>query len=107
MLTARWSNSARAKNGEPIAFWQLRQWQIRTLSGSPSALNLTALHRQPPSLVMATSLSIRRAPAGNVEHRAGRERAILGGEPRHHRGELLDQHKPSLRNLGEHEVNML
>ena len=32
------SNSARAKNGEPIAFWQLRHPQMRTLTGSPSGL---------------------------------------------------------------------
>jgi hypothetical protein len=39
-------------NGDPIAFWQLRQWQMRTLIGSPSALNLTAPHRHPPSLII-------------------------------------------------------
>jgi hypothetical protein len=49
-------NSARAKNGDPIAFWQLRQWQIRTLIGSPSALNRTAPHRHPPSWVIVSPL---------------------------------------------------
>src|SRR5882757_9534803 len=49
-------NSARAKNGDPIAFWQLRQWQIRTLIGSPSALKRTAPHRHPPSWVMVSPL---------------------------------------------------
>jgi len=34
----------------------LRQWQMRTLIGSPSALNRTAPHRHPPSLVMMISL---------------------------------------------------
>jgi hypothetical protein len=43
-----------AASRDPIAFWQLRQWQIRTLTGSPSALNLTAPHRHPPSLVMCS-----------------------------------------------------
>src|ERR1700716_1134002 len=54
-VRAFWSKSARAKNGDPIAFWQLRQWQMRTLIGSPTALNRTAPHRHPPSLIMTSS----------------------------------------------------
>src|SRR6185369_8635949 len=101
---ARWSNSARAKNGEPIAFWQLRQWQMRTLSGSPSVLNRTAPQKHPPSRVMPAS--IRGAAAGNVEHRARREGAILRRQPRHHRREFFDQHKAVLRNFRQHEVDV-
>jgi hypothetical protein len=48
----------RAGNGDPIAFWQLRQWQMRTLIGSPSHLNRTAPHRHPPSLIMASPLAV-------------------------------------------------
>src|SRR6187402_1474641 len=103
--SARWSNSARAKNGEPIAFWQLRQWQMRTLSGSPSVLNRTAPHRHPPSRM--APISIRRPAAGNVEHRAGRECTILRCQPGDHRREFFHQHKPCLRYLRQHEVNVL
>ena len=47
--------SARAKKGEPIAFWQLRQWQARTLIGSPSHEKRTAPQRHPPSRVIGLS----------------------------------------------------
>src|SRR6187402_3290266 len=92
--SARWSNCARAKNGEPIAFWQLRQWQMRTLSGSPSVLNRTAPQKHPPSRVMP--ISIGRSAARNVEHGAGGERAILRRQPRHHRREFFDEDETCL-----------
>src|SRR5664279_4504773 len=89
----------------------MRQWQMRTLTGSPSALNRTAPHRHPPSLIMVSPLCrsalIRRAAAGNVEHRAGGEGAVLRGQPRHHRGEFLYQNETPLRNLRKHEVDVL
>src|SRR5262249_6060427 len=56
-VSALCSKKARAKNGEPIAFWQLRQWQTRTLSGSPALLNPPPPQRQPPSLVMLIAIS--------------------------------------------------
>ena len=52
-------------------------------------------------------VSIRRPPAGNVEHRAGRERAIFRRQPRHHRREFFHQHEAALRNFRQHEVDML
>src|SRR4051812_40577158 len=55
-------NNALAKNGEPIAFWQSRQWQTRTLIGSPSAFRRTAPHRHLPSLTMIPpTFDLRRA----------------------------------------------
>jgi hypothetical protein len=68
-LKALWSNSARAKNGDPIAFWQFRQWQMRTLIGSPSALNRTAPHRHPPSLIMVALLISRHCEERSDEAR--------------------------------------
>jgi hypothetical protein len=32
----------------------LRQWQMRTLTGSPSVLNLIAPQKHPPSLVIVS-----------------------------------------------------
>ncbi len=40
---------ARAKNAPPVARWQLRQWQIRTLIGSAAARQRTWPQRQPPA----------------------------------------------------------
>src|SRR5215475_6422166 len=88
-----------------MAFWQLRQWQMRTLIGSPCALKRTAPHKHPPSLTMMSSIS--RAAAGDVEHRARRKRAIFGRKPGDHRRKLFHQHKATLRNLRQHEIDML
>src|SRR5215471_4194036 len=49
---------ARAKNGEPMALWQRRQWQMRTLVGRPRAWKRTWPHRQPPSRTTSSAISI-------------------------------------------------
>src|SRR5262249_17939273 len=49
---------ARAKNGEPMALWQTRQWQMRTLVGRPRAWKRTWPHRQPPSRTTSSAISI-------------------------------------------------
>jgi hypothetical protein len=50
---------------------------------------------------------IYRPPARNIEHRAGRERAILRREPRDHRRELFDVDETVHWNLRQHVVDML
>src|SRR3954471_15795087 len=52
MVSASCANSARAKKGEPVDRWQLRQWQMRTLIGSPSQAKRTAPQKQPPWWIM-------------------------------------------------------
>ena len=97
-----WSNRARAKKGEPIDFWQLRQWQIRTLSRLALALEANRAARGsrllPPSDTGSWPLYalIRRAAAGDVEHRAGGEGAVFRHHPGDHRGQFLDQHETVL-----------
>src|SRR5277367_6009590 len=51
--------------------------------------------------------SIRCPSAGDIEHRAGREGAILRGKPCHHGGELFHEDKTVLRDFRQHEVDML
>ena len=53
------------------------------------------------------AISIGRPAAGNVEHRAGRERAVFRRQPCHHRREFFDQDEARLRNLRQHEVDVL
>src|SRR5919198_1374909 len=45
--------------------------------------------------------------AGNVEHRAGGERAFVGREPAHERGDLLHLDETSHRDLGKHVLREL
>src|SRR5882672_11082931 len=51
--------------------------------------------------------SIRRPPARNVEHRAGRERALRRGAERHQAGDLLDLDEATARDLCEHVGDVL
>ncbi len=47
-----------ALNAAPIAFWHMRQWQMRSLTGSPSATYLTAPQRHPPSYACIGSANL-------------------------------------------------
>ena len=51
--------------------------------------------------------SIRRPPAGNVEHRAGREGVVRRGAERHERRDLLDLDETAARNFRQHVVDVL
>src|SRR5262249_2402586 len=53
------------------------------------------------------AMSVRRPAAGDVEHRAGRERAVLGSEPAHQRGDLVDRDEAAHRDLREHVIDVL
>src|SRR5690349_7880982 len=51
--------------------------------------------------------SVGRAAAGNVEHAASGEAALLARQPADQRCNLIDLTKTSERNLRQHEVDML
>src|SRR5256885_16418265 len=53
------------------------------------------------------AMSVSRSSAGNVEHRAGRKRTILGGEPAYERGDLIHRDEAVHGNLREHIVDVL
>src|SRR5262249_62280358 len=53
------------------------------------------------------AMSVRRPAAGDVEHRAGRERAVLRPQPAHQRGDLVDRDEAAHRDLREHVVDVL
>src|SRR5580704_17328457 len=54
-----------------------------------------------------TSPSIRRPPARNIEHRAGRERALLRGTEGDEIGDLLDLDEAAARDLRQHVGDVL
>src|SRR4051794_3195471 len=77
MVSASCANSARAKKGEPVDRWQLRQWQMRTLIGSPSQAKRAAPQKQPPWWIMGhvllqipsrRSARLGEAPAFDLPH---------------------------------------
>src|SRR6266705_3650441 len=53
------------------------------------------------------AISISRPPAGDIEYRAGGERALLGGEPAYERRDLLDRHEAVHGDFREHIVDVL
>ena len=59
-----------------------------------------------PACAARDVISVDGAAARDIEHRAGRERAVLRGQPGNHRGDFLNQHKAVHRDLGQHVVDV-
>ena len=66
----------------------------------------TARDPEAQSLLGAQAVSVGRAPARKVEHRACGERAVFGAQPGHHGGDLLRQAEACERDLRQHEVGV-
>src|SRR5215831_15637385 len=53
------------------------------------------------------AMSVSRPAAGDVEHRASRERAVLRREPAYQRSDLVDGDEAAHRDLREHVIDVL
>src|SRR5689334_20676575 len=73
----------------------------------PRAPPVTTATRPCRSMRLVRGMSVRGAPAGDVEDAGGRERAFLRREPSDQRRDLLDLDEPAHRDLREHEPDVL
>ena len=95
IVSARWSNSARGKERRTHRLLAVAAMADADIERLALGLEPDRAAQASAFRVMVSRFSIRRPAAGNVEHRAGGERAIFRRQPGHHRREFFDQHEAS------------